>query len=131
MNAFTVYSLGNFLFRRNKVKVADKVLSEKSITKAEVKEYVKEMKEVFSATQFGYMFRISVTKYVQLFLLSCTHGPENNFLNKRLTISQHQTFPCCYMPRRAAKDILEVWAPYSFQQRNEGALFVVPSSYQN
>ena len=65
MNAFTVYSLGNFLFRRNGVTLADKVVSDNSITHGDVAEYIKQMKEVFSATQFGYMFRISVTKYVQ------------------------------------------------------------------
>ena len=81
------------MFRRNKVTVADKVLSEKSITKAEVQEYIKKMKEVFSATQLGYMFRIRVTKYVQLFLLSSTPNSEN-FLNKKLAISQHKTCPC-------------------------------------
>ena len=87
MNAFTVYSLGNFLFRRNGVTVAHKVLSESSITHADVVEYIKEMKEVFSSTQFGYMFRIRVTKYVQLFLLSFSHIPDSPLVKVMTNIS--------------------------------------------
>ena len=57
-----MYSLGNFVFGRNGVSSFSKFLSGRSVTKKDVKKYIKEMNEVYSPTQLGYMFRVTVTK---------------------------------------------------------------------
>ena len=40
-------------------------MGENPISISDVKKYNKQMEEVYSSTQFGYMFRITVTRYVK------------------------------------------------------------------